>query len=89
MTEHVATPLALVVAVHFWEPLSVKMTGSFGTGALVTLSPEESVPRLPGGGASRMGAPEAPWLRKQATGKSGRYARSGGARKRRQPSPRS
>ncbi len=33
--EHEATPLALVVAVQFWVPLTVKVTGSLGTGALV------------------------------------------------------
>jgi hypothetical protein len=32
---HEATPLAFVVAVHFWVPFTVKVTGSLGTGAFV------------------------------------------------------
>ena len=34
VTVQEATPLAFVVAVHFWVPLTVRVTGSFGTGCV-------------------------------------------------------
>src|ERR1700744_2517843 len=37
VTVQLATPLALVVAVHFWVPFTVRVTGSLGTGVLVTV----------------------------------------------------